>query len=339
MTEMRYRALGASGMKVSPICLGTMMFGGQTEKGESERIIAHARDNGVNFIDTADVYVQGKSEEVVGAAIKAERNRWVLATKVAQPIGPNATDRGLSRRHLMQAVEASLRRLQTDHIDLYYIHRVDPDTTWEQTIQAFGDLIRQGKVREWALSNVRAWHIPHVWHLCRQLGTPAPVALQPYYNLMNRQPEVDVLPAAKAFNLGVVPYSPLARGILTGKYKPNQKAVEGSRAARNDKRMMEAEWRPESLLIAEKLQETLKARGVNMAHWAVAWVLNNGAVTSAIAGPRTFEQWTGYVEALGYTWTAEDEVLANALVPPGHSSAHGHSDPEYPIEGRFPRIG
>ncbi|MDX2204784.1 MAG: aldo/keto reductase [Hyphomicrobiaceae bacterium] len=336
---MTHRTLGASGMRVSPICLGTMMFGGPTEPAEAQRILAHAREAGVNFLDTANVYVEGRSEEVVGDAIKAERNRWVVATKVAQPVGPDPTDRGLSRRHVMAAAEASLRRLRSDHIDLYYIHRVDPETSWEQTIQAFGDLIRQGKVREWALSNVRAWHIPHVWHLCRQLGTPVPVALQPYYNLMNRQPEVDVLPAAKAFDLGVVPYSPLARGILTGKYKVNQKAAEGSRAARNDKRMMEAEWRPESLTIAEKLSETLKARGADIAHWAVAWVLNNGAVTSAIAGPRTFQQWTAYVDALGYTWTAEDEALANSLVPPGHPSAHGHTDPQYPIEGRFPRVG
>ncbi len=339
MAEMKYRVLGACGMKVSQICLGTMMFGAQTEEAEALRIIAHARDNGVNFIDTADVYAKGNSEIVVGKALKSERNRWVLATKVAQPTGPLVTDAGLSRRHLTQGVEESLTRLGTDHIDLYYIHRVDPATRWEQTIQAFGDLIRQGKVREWALSNVRAWHIPHVWHLCRQLGTPAPVALQPYYNLMNRQPEVDVLPAAKAFDLGVVPYSPLARGILTGKYKVNQVAAPGSRAARNDKRMLEAEWRPESLIVAEKLQEALKARGVSMAHWAIAWVLNNAAVTSSIGGPRTFEQWTGYLGGLDYAWTAEDEALANSLVPPGHPSAHGHTDPEYPIQGRFPLVG
>ena len=170
------------------------------------------------------MYADGRSEAVIGPAIKAKRDRWVLATKVAQSTGPDVTDRGLSRRHVMQAVDASLKRLQTDHIDLYYIHRVDPDTAWEQTIAAFGDLIRQGKIREWALSNVRAWHIPHVHHLCRQLGVPQPAALQPYYNLMNRQPEVELLPAARAFGLGVVPYSPLARGVLTGKYKVNQKA-------------------------------------------------------------------------------------------------------------------
>ena len=143
-------------MKVSELCLGTMMFGGPTDAAEARRIIDHAADHGVNFIDTANVYADGRSEAVIGPAIKATRDRWVLATKVAQPTGPGVTDRGLSRGHVMQAVEASLARLQTDHIDLYYIHRVDPDTAWEQTIAAFGDLIRQGKVREWALSNVQA---------------------------------------------------------------------------------------------------------------------------------------------------------------------------------------
>ncbi len=132
MAKMRYRVLGASGMKVSELCLGTMMFGGQTDAAEAQRIVDHAVDNGVNFIDTANVYTEGRSEAVIGPAIKAKRDRWVLATKVAQSTGPNITDRGLSRRHLMQAVEASLKRLQTDHIDVYYIHRVDPDTAWEE---------------------------------------------------------------------------------------------------------------------------------------------------------------------------------------------------------------
>jgi aryl-alcohol dehydrogenase-like predicted oxidoreductase len=236
MSKMRYRVLGSSGMKVSELCLGTMMFGGPTPEAEARRIIDDALDRGVNFIDTADVYAEGRSEGVIGPAIKGKRDRWVLATKLAQSTGPGVTDMGLSRRHMVRAVEASLKRLQTDHIDLYYTHRVDPDTAWEQTIATFGDLIRQGKIREWGLSNVRAWHIPHVCHLCRQLNVPPPVALQPYYNLMNRQPEVELLPAAHAFRLGVVPYSPLARGVLTGKYKVNQKVEAGSRAARQDKR-------------------------------------------------------------------------------------------------------
>jgi len=238
----------------------------------------------------------------------------------------------------MAAVEAGLKRLQTDRIDLYYIHRGDPRTAWEQTIAAFGDLIRQGKIREWGLSNVRAWHIAHVVHLCRQMGVPQPAALQPYYNLMNRQPEVELLPAAKFFGLGIVPYSPLARGVLSGKYV-NQTAEAGSRAARQDKRMLEAEWRPESLIIAEKLEAHAESRGATLVHWATAWVLNNQAVTSAIAGPRTFEQWVSYLGALAYSWTAEDEALANSLVAPGHPSTPGFNDPAYPIEGRFVRSG
>src|SRR5262245_35969823 len=294
---MRHRVLGSSGIRVSELCLGTMMFGGPTGEAEARRIVDHAAEHGVNFIDTADVYAEGRSEAMVGPAIKARRDRWVLATKVAQQMGPNITDAGLSRRQLVRAVDGSLKRLATDHIDLYYIHRVDRRTPWEQTIAAFGDLIRAGKIREWGLSNVRAWHIPHVVHLCRQLRVPQPAAVQPYYNLMNRQPEVELLPAARAFGLGVVPYSPLARGVLTGKYRVNQTAAPGSRAARGDKRMLEAEWRPESLIVAEKLEAHAKARGTNLVHWATAWVLANSAITSVIAGPRTFEQWTSYLGA------------------------------------------
>jgi aryl-alcohol dehydrogenase-like predicted oxidoreductase len=336
---MRYRLLGNSGVRVSEICLGTMLFGDLTDAAESQRIIAHAADSGVNFIDTADVYAEGRSESVIGPAIKAARDRWVLATKVAGATGPDVNDRGLSRRHVMQAVESSLARLRTDHIDLYYIHRVDPDTAWEQTIAAFGDLIRHGKVREWALSNVRAWHIPHVHHLCRQLGVPPPAAVQPYYNLMNRQPEIEVLPAARAFGLGVVPYSPLARGVLTGKYQADRPADLQSRAGRRDRRMLQAEWRPESLGIAEKLKEHAEKRGTTLVAWASAWILHNRAISSIIAGPRTFDQWTGYLAVLDYEWTAEDEKLADRLIPPGHASTPGFTDPAYPVEGRFPEVG
>jgi aryl-alcohol dehydrogenase (NADP+) len=150
---------------------------------------------------------------------------------------------------------------------------------------------------------------------------------------------VEVLPAAKAFGLGVVPYSPLARGVLTGKYKVNQKADPGTRAGRQDKRMLESEWRPESLIIAEKLKEHADRRGVSLVAWACAWVLNNGTISSIIAGPRTLEQWTSYFAALDYEWTAEDERLADRLVPPGHPSTPGFTDPAYPVEGRFPAIG
>jgi aryl-alcohol dehydrogenase-like predicted oxidoreductase len=155
---------------------------------------------------------------------------------------------------------------------------------------------------------------------------------------MNRQPEVELLPAVRSFGLGVVPYSPLARGALSGKYRVNRAAAPGSRAARGDKCMLEAEWRPESLIVAEKLKAHAEARGTALVHWATAWVLNNAAVTSTIAGPRTFEQWTSHFGALDYQWTAEDETLADSLVTPGHPSTPGFADPAYPVEGRLARV-
>jgi len=338
MAKMRYRALGASGLRVSEISLGTMMFGGPTGDVEAQRMLDYGLEHGVNFVDTANVYSETRSETIIGEAIKAKRDQWIVATKVGNQVGSGMHDSGLSRRHVMRAVDASLKRLQTDFIDLYYIHRVDQSTSWENVVATFGDLIRAGKIRQWGLSNVYGWQIAHVHHVCRQFGISTPAALQPYYNLMNRQPEVEVLPAARAFGLGVVPYSPIARGMLTGKYKVNQAAEAGSRGARKDRRMMETEWRPESMLIAEKLKAHAEARGVSLVHWAVAWVLNNKTVSSIIAGPRTFEQWTGYFGALEYTWTPEDETLANNLVAPGHASSPGYSDPQYPIEGRFPLV-
>ena len=336
---MRYRSLGTSGLKVSEICLGTMTFGGPTEEGEAQRIADHAVEAGVNFIDTANTYEKGRSEEVVGKVIRAKRNHWVLATKLAQPMGSGPNDRGLSRRNIVGATEASLKRLGTDHIDISYIHRVDPTVPWTEVARSFGDLIQAGKLRYWGLSNVRAWHIPVIATACRDVGAPPPVVLQPYYNLLHRMPEVEVLPAARAFNLGVATYSPVARGVLSGKYVPGSNAPPDTRAGRNDRRIMETEWRPESLAIAQTLKAHAAAKGRTLVELAVAWVLNNQAITSVIAGPRTFEQWITYPTALSYPWSADDEALVDSLVRPGHPSTPGYTDPGYPVEGRFPKAG
>ena len=333
--SLRHRTLGGSGMRVSELCLGTMMFGDQTAEAEAARIAAHALDHGINFIDTADQYAAGRSEDIVGRLIKAKRSSWVLATKAGNAMGPAPINQGQSRRHVIAACEASLRRLGTETIDLYYVHLHDPHTPWESIVETYGVLIKQGKIREWGLSNVRAWHIAHAAHLCDRAGVPRPVALQPYYNLMNRQPETELLPAARHFGLGVVPYSPIARGVLSGKYQLNVAPEAGSRAARKDRRMMEAEWRPESLDIAAKLKVHADSRGVTLVHWATAWVLHNAAVSSVIAGPRTFEQWTGYAGALTYRWDGADEALADSLTVAGHPSTPGYNDPRYPVEGRF----
>ncbi len=335
---MRYNNLGRSGLKASPLCLGTMMFGGATNEPAARRIVDRARDRGVNFIDTADVYNDGASEEISGRAIAANRDWWVLATKLANPTGPGPNARGLSRRYAFSAAEASLRRMGVETIDILYLHKEDHETPLPEMVHAMADLIRAGKIRHFGVSNHRAWRVAEICHLCDQAGIDRPVVSQPYYNALNRMPEVEHLPACAHLGLGVFPYSPLARGVLTGKYAPDMPPPEGTRAGRQDKRMLETEWRPESLRIARELADHARARGITPGQFAVAWVLNNRLITGAIAGPRTEEQWEDYLGALAYRFTAEDEALVDRLVPPGHPSSPGYSDPAYPLEGRVSRV-
>src|SRR4051812_25801741 len=333
---MDYRNLGRSGLKVSPVCLGAMMFGDQTDEETSRGMVARARGAGVNFIDTADAYSNGKSEQIVGRALQGERDRWVIATKVGYPAGAvQAAD--LSRRYVMRAVEHSLRRLGTDFIDLYYLHRDDPGVPLEETVHALADLVRQGKIRYFGISNFRAWRVAQVVRLCDELGIDRPVACQPQYNAMNRMPEAELLPACQHFGIGVVPYSPLARGVLTGKYASVDQLPEGSRAARKDRRILQTELRPESVELARQIKAHAEARGGTASHFALNWVLNNALVTSVIAGPRTPEQWEDYLAALGQSFTPEDEALVDRLVRPGHPSTPGFTDPVYPVTGRVPR--
>ena len=336
---MEYRQLGRSGLKISPICLGTMMFGNETDEATARRIIHRAHDQGINFIDTADVYSGGRSEEVVGRAIAADRDDWVLATKLGNQIGKRPGDAGLSRHWMMRAVEASLRRLATDRIDVYYFHKEDYATPLAESVHAVAELIRQGKVRYFGLSNFRSWRVAEICRLCDEMGIGRPVVSQPYYNAMNRMPETEHLPACGYYGLGVVPYSPLARGVLTGKYLPDAAPVEGSRAARRDTRMMQSEWRPQSLQHAQAIKQHAEKRGISPGQFAVAWVLNSAFVTAVIAGPRTEEQWDDYIRALDYRFTADDEALIDRLVTPGHPSTPGYNDPAYPIEGRRARTG
>src|SRR5712671_4573925 len=297
---MQYRQLGRSGLKISPICLGTMMFGGPTDEATSTRIVAKAREAGVNFIDTADAYSSGNSEQVVGRAISNNRQNWVLATKLANPMGDDPNRGGLSRRWVLQAADESLKRLGTDHIDIYYLHKEDHSTPLTETVRAMGELIQAGKVRYFGVSNY---------------------------------------PACNYYGLGIVPYSPLARGVLTGKYTPDAAPDKDTRAGRNDKRMMQTEWRPESLQLAQEIRKHAEARGVTAGQFAVSWVLNSSFVSAVIAGPRTEEQWDDYLKALDYRFTAEDEALIDQLVVSGHPSTPGFNDPAYPIEGRRARTG
>jgi aryl-alcohol dehydrogenase (NADP+) len=332
--SMLYRRLGDSGLEVSEICLGTMMFGDRTDAATAQRIVDSALDAGVNFIDTADVYAKGASETIVGATIAAKRRHWILATKVANVMTQKPFDGGLSRRWIMQACDDSLKRLATDYIDIYYLHKDDIETPLSETIEAMGDLMRSGKVRYFGVSNFRGWRIAELIATCDDLGVAHPIVCQPYYNAMNRQPENDILPACRHYGIGVVPYSPLARGVLTGKYKPGEAPPEGTRAGRKDKRILETEFRAESLAIAQTLKTHAEKKGMTAGDFAVRWVLANPIVTSVIAGPRTLDQWNAYLAALDKRFDAADEELVDSLVRPGHPSTPGYNDPAYPMTGR-----
>lgn len=331
---MQYRHLGKSPLKVSRLCLGAMMFADQTDIAEARGITAHAREHGVNFIDTADVYSKGKSEEMVGELLKGARHAWILATKVGNRMSERPNESHYSRAWMMRECDASLQRLATDHIDIYYLHRDFIGMDLEEPLRAIDALLRAGKIRYWGISNFRGWRIAEATSLAREMNMPGPVVCQPYYNLLNRQPEIEVLPACAHFGIGVASYSPIARGVLSGKYVPGATPAEGTRAGRGDKRMMETEFREESLQIAQTLRAHCGQKGVSLAHFATAWVLAHHASSAVIAGPRTLAQWQDYFGALDVVITADDEALVDSLVKPGHPSTPGYNDPYYPLTGR-----
>lgn len=336
---MEYRQLGASGLRVSPICLGAMMFGSASDDRTAARIVDSARMNGVNFVDTADGYSGGNSEKVLGRLLKKDRRQWVIATKIGNRSGPASFDTRLGRRHMMLGIDESLTRLQTDWIDIWYLHKEDHTTPLEETVAAMGDILASGKVLYWGLSNYRSWRMAEIVRLCGELGVPRPVVCQPYYNAMNRQPEVEVLPACAHYGMGVVPYSPLARGVLTGKYDPKKAPAKDTRAGRGDPRMLETEMRKESLIMARTIRAHAEKRGMTAGAFALLWVLNNRLVTSVLAGPRTMAHWNGYLDALKRDFSPADEALIDRLVAPGHPSTPGYNDPQYPIEGRPVHVG
>ena len=239
--------------------------------------------------------------------------------------------------HVIRAVEACLRRLGAETIDVLYLHKEDHTTPMDETVRAVADLVRAGKLRHFGLSNYRSWRVAEMCRLADAAGIDRPVVSQPLYNALNRQVETEHLPACAHFGLGVFPYSSLARGVLTGKYAPGQPPAQGTRAGRQDKRIMETEWREESLRIAQEMAARARAKGVTPGQFALAWVLNNRLVTGLVTGPRTLAQWDEYVGALGVRLDAEDEALVDRLVPAGHPSTPGYNDPAYPLEGRVPR--
>ncbi len=331
---MDYRNLGKAGVRVSPVCLGTMMFGGPTSEADSTSIMHKAIDQGINFFDTANMYSTGGSETVVGKALVDRRDKVVLATKGRAPMGDGPNDAGASRVHLMRELDRSLQRMQTDYVDIYYVHTPDYQTPIEETLRTLDDMVRSGKVRYIACSNFRAWRLAEALWTSDVRNLYSFSCVQPLYNIMNRDIEVELLPLCQEKGIGVVSYSPLARGILTGKYQAGKPFPEGSRASRNDKRMNEAELRDVSIELSQEISAYCDKKGVSMTNFALAWCLANPILTSIIIGPRTMEQYEDNMGCLDVEITAEDEEFINSLVPPGEHSGKGFQDPQYPVTGR-----
>ncbi len=303
---MEYRRIGRSGLKVSEICLGTMTFGVSVDEDEAMRIVNLAYDAGINFFDTADGYSIGRSEEILGKVLKGRRREAVVATKFFNPMGPGPNDSGMSRVHIMNAIEDSLRRLQMDHVDIYYIHHVDAQTPLEEMLRAMDDLVHQGKVRYIACSNYQAWRLSEALWISDSNNLARFECYQPQYSLVVRDIEQELVPLCLHKELGIVPWAPLAGGFLAGKYKPGQRVVSGTRS--------EEKWNWHGAFFAANADETLTTLlevaqdlGRSPSQVALRWLLDRPGVSSAISGVRTAEQLRDNVGATG--WRLEEEPL------------------------------
>jgi aryl-alcohol dehydrogenase (NADP+) len=312
---MQYRTLGKTGIKVSPYCLGAMMFGsvGNPDHDDSIRIIHKALDAGINFIDTADGYGRGESEEIVGKALKGRRDNIVLATKAHMVMGDDPNQQGNSRRWLTREVEASLRRLQTDHIDLYQIHRPAPDTDIEETLSALTDLMRAGKVRAIGSSTFPVSEIVEAQWIAERRGLARFRTEQPPYSILNRSIEREVLPACERYGMGAMVWSPLAMGMLTGRYRKGQTLPDSARVKFFPRQMSDER----TLDAVERLIPVAQEAGLALAHMAMAFVMAHPGVTSAIIGPRTMAHLDDMLAGAGIV--LNDEILdrIDSIVPPG----------------------
>ncbi len=317
---MEYKRLGATGVEVSPLCLGAMMFGrfGNTDHDECVRIIHAALDADINFIDTADIYSRGESEEIVGRALAGRRENVVLATKFHNAMGRDPNMRGNSRRWIVRAVEDSLRRLKTDYIDLYQVHRPDPGTDIDETLSALSDLVHQGKVRAIGSSTFPAHAIVEAQWVAKERGRERFRCEQPPYSIFVRGIEADVLPVCEQYGMGVIPWSPLAGGWLTGRYRKGQAVPTTGRAA-----MVPGQFDPANPAnrrkaeIVEDLLKVASDAGCSLVHLALAFVLEHPAVTSAIIGPRTMEQMVDQLPATEVVLDREVLNRIDEIVPPG----------------------
>lgn len=316
---MEYRPLGRTGVQVSPLCLGTMMFGpwGNDDHADATRIIHHALDAGINFVDTADVYSSGVSEEIVGKALAGRRDDVVLATKFFMPMDDRPNHSGGSRKWIMKAVEDSLRRLGTDYIDLYQVHRPSPTTDVEETLGALTDLVRQGKVRMIGSSSYSGSQIVEAQWAARERHLERFVTEQPPYSILVRGVEQDVLPAAQRHGMGTLSYSPLAGGWLSGKWRKDAAPTPTSKARPSARFDMAATANRQKLDVVEDLVTLADEAGLTLIELAIAFVIRHPGITSAIIGPRTMEQLVSQLPAAEVTLSSDVLDRIDALVPPG----------------------
>jgi aryl-alcohol dehydrogenase-like predicted oxidoreductase len=328
---VEYRTLGRSGLRISVLTMGTMTFGGKgpfadvgsTDVDDARHQVDQCLDAGINLIDTADVYSEGVSEEIVGEVLRGRRDEVLLATKVRMPMGPGPNDAGLSRHHVITGCEASLRRLKTDHIDLYQVHEWDGQTPLEETLEALDLLVQQGKVRYVGASNYAGWQLMKSLGTADRLGLPRFASEQIYYSLQSRDAEYELIPAAIDQGLGVLVWSPLAGGLLSGKYRRDVAAPAGSRQL--------TDWNEPPVYDQDKLYDTVdtlieigSAHGVSAARVALAWLLGRPGVTSLIVGARTSEQLADNLAAADLTLTADERERLDRVSAPVLRYPHWH---------------
>ncbi len=316
---MKYKKLGRTGLKVSQICLGTMLFGDQVNEEDARAIVDTCWEAGVNFFDTANTYVQGRSEEVLGRILKGRRHQAVIATKVFGVVGQGPNDRGLSRAHIMRAVEDSLRRLQTDYIDLYQCHWPDYDTPLEETLRAMDDLVHQGKVRYIGCSNFPAWYLCKALWISDVRNLARFECHQPRYNLLDRQIERELLPLCADQQIGVIPYNPLAGGFLTGKYRRDQPPPEDTRFARRKEMYMPRYWNDVNFDAVERFASLAQEHGKTPAQLAIAWLIHNPVITAPIVGASKVSQIQETLKAVDMSLSEEEIEACNQVqgaVPP-----------------------
>lgn len=312
---MRYRLLGNSGLRVSVVGLGTNQFGGKVDQETTTRIIHRALDLGINFIDTADTYTGGRSEEMIGEAIKNRRSEVILATKVGNKTGDGPNDVGTSRWRIMHQVEQSLRRLKTDYIDLYQIHRFDPHTPYEETMRALDDLVRSGKVRYIGASNYAAWQLCRANDVAAMHGWAPFVSVQPHYHMFEREIERELIPYCRAFNVGIIPYFPLAGGFLTGKYRQGEAPPKGSRGESNP--YVQRYFTESNFEKLESLKDFADGQGRTMVELAIAWLCAEPQVSTVICGATSPEQVEANAKAATWELSSADMETINGILDSG----------------------